>query len=64
MTERSFKLPTEYTPEEEAREGDRLIRIVIDNRLPAIEKALRSASSNYPNRDRLLELLMEFRALH
>lgn len=63
MTERPFKLPHEYTPEEAEEESDTLIRLAIAERLSEMERNLKRASANYSNRDRLLGLLKEFRSL-
>jgi hypothetical protein len=48
---------------EEQRETDRLIQIVIKEKSLAIETALQRASSDFPNRDRLLALVKDLRAL-
>jgi hypothetical protein len=52
----------QYQPEDEESQGDRLARLIAD-KLGAIERALKATSPNFPHRDRLMDLVEQFKSL-
>jgi len=61
---RRVERPDDFNPAQSEKESQRLIDIMLDNRLSRIEVVLNADSAkNHPNRTRMLELLKEFRSL-